>query len=411
MCNNTSLSEEKSIQVQTSDKKIDGMKKNAKSERSSGNHTDRNSSEGETSNEYVLNIAFFSFLLFMSCQAVFAIIAKSQSMLADSMAMSVDAFTYLFNLAAEKLKHRSYKNEENDDMPIEERKRKKKVLRLYLELVPPTISVIALVCVSAQTLMEAITTITAPPNLSADTEDEPNVNLMLAFSALNLALDAINVFFFSKVQNFSITGDVTVAGDVTIAGDEELGFVVDEENATNSHNRNESPRKTRTFPPSIIVDTSVDTSVDSSNSASENQALLGIPLPNYGSPKTDNEWSEDFSLDAVCGETASDGITSEGLSITSIETSDSNSAYSNSKSLIRPGPLSLGPDELDGISEGDEDSQSDNLSISQCSLSDGNDSETSGRGFNLNMCSAYSKFIVALRIRHILYYIASTGSV
>ena len=38
----------------------------------------------------------------MGIQAVFAIIANSESMLADSEAMSVDALTYLFNLCAGK---------------------------------------------------------------------------------------------------------------------------------------------------------------------------------------------------------------------------------------------------------------------------------------------------------------------
>ena len=55
------------------------------------------------SNEYVLNVAFFSFVSFLILQAVFAIIAHSQSMLADCEAMGVDALTYLFNLLAERL--------------------------------------------------------------------------------------------------------------------------------------------------------------------------------------------------------------------------------------------------------------------------------------------------------------------
>lgn len=38
----------------------------------------------------------------MGFQAIFAIIANSESMLADSEAMSVDALTYLFNLCAGK---------------------------------------------------------------------------------------------------------------------------------------------------------------------------------------------------------------------------------------------------------------------------------------------------------------------
>jgi Co/Zn/Cd efflux system component len=54
-------------------------------------------------NEYVLNVAFTPFVGF-ECQAVFALIANSEAMLADSEVMSVDAFTYLFNLWAERIK-------------------------------------------------------------------------------------------------------------------------------------------------------------------------------------------------------------------------------------------------------------------------------------------------------------------
>mmetsp|Transcript_18139 Transcript_18139/g.20670 ORF Transcript_18139/g.20670 Transcript_18139/m.20670 type:complete len:120 (+) Transcript_18139:136-495(+) len=61
--------------------------------------------EAVPTNEYVLNIAFFSFLFFVLFQAFFAVLARSQAMLADCMAMSVDAFTYLFNLVAERLKY------------------------------------------------------------------------------------------------------------------------------------------------------------------------------------------------------------------------------------------------------------------------------------------------------------------
>jgi hypothetical protein len=61
-------------------------------------------SSSKPTNEYVLNVAFYSFVGFMSVQAVFALIANSEAMLVDSEAMSVDAFTYLFNLWAERIK-------------------------------------------------------------------------------------------------------------------------------------------------------------------------------------------------------------------------------------------------------------------------------------------------------------------
>ena len=54
----------------------------------------------EPSTKYVLNIAFFSFIIFTIFEAAFAMIAHSQSMMADAQAMSIVALSYLFNLGA-----------------------------------------------------------------------------------------------------------------------------------------------------------------------------------------------------------------------------------------------------------------------------------------------------------------------
>jgi len=158
-------------------------------------------------NEYVLNVAFFSFLAFLVTQGVFAVIAHSESMMADSMAMSVDAFTYLFNLMAERLKHRPMKFIDGDvNLPIEEKQRRRKMVRLYLEFGPPLISVVALVVVSLSALADAISTIQKEQGQVLSDEEsnegEPNVHLMLFFSALNLALDVLNVTCFAKVRDF-----------------------------------------------------------------------------------------------------------------------------------------------------------------------------------------------------------------
>ena len=215
------------------------------------------------SNEYVLNFAFFSFLAFMTVQAFFAVAAKSQSMLADSLAMSVDAFTYLFNLAAERLKHRSPQHYQY--LSVEEAKRKKKMIRLYLELIPPMISVCALLVVSTQALLDAVTTIISPPEMAGDAGVvEPDINVMLIFSSFNLGLDLLNVTCFSKVQNFSMPGDLTVKGDddyesrQSLCGldEKEIALTKDEDIESESPRSNNvrSPSKVRDFPPSIVFD-------------------------------------------------------------------------------------------------------------------------------------------------------------
>ena len=158
------------------------------------------------SNEYVLNVAFVSFLGFMLVQAVFALIAHSQAMLADSEAMMVDALTYLFNLCAERIKNRPWSEDERQMDPRHVQHRRE-LLRLYLELIPPTLSVATLIAVTVLTLREATTTLKRVPDANSGGEDEDDVSLpiMLIFSGANLLLDFVNVTCFARADmNFGL---------------------------------------------------------------------------------------------------------------------------------------------------------------------------------------------------------------
>mmetsp|Transcript_5322 Transcript_5322/g.7528 ORF Transcript_5322/g.7528 Transcript_5322/m.7528 type:complete len:405 (-) Transcript_5322:1-1215(-) len=150
----------------------------------------------EYTNEYVLNVAFISFLGFTILQTIFALIAKSQAMLTDSEAMAVDALTYLFNLLAEHLKHKPYSEEEKKLSPSV-RHHQRKLKRLYLELIPPLLSCATLLTVTGFALREAFTTLLGE---TLDDEDQPDLQLMLFFSGLNLLLDVVNVFCFAKAD-------------------------------------------------------------------------------------------------------------------------------------------------------------------------------------------------------------------
>ena len=148
------------------------------------------------SNEYVLNIAFVSFVGFMVLQGFFAIIANSESMLADSEAMSVDAMTYLFNMWAERVKNRP-PTEEQLKLPLAVREHRIELKRLYLELIPPLISVTTLIAVTISALKESFGTILAE---DPDSEADVSAGLMLFFSGLNLLLDVLNVTCFARAQ-------------------------------------------------------------------------------------------------------------------------------------------------------------------------------------------------------------------
>ena len=134
----------------------------------------------------------------MAVQAVFALIAHSESMLADSEAMSVDSLTYLFNLCAERIKNQPY-SEYELSLPNPVRARRRIMKRLYLELVPPLISVTSLIIVTVVAMKGAWRTLFGDNGVFSEPEDV-DVGLMLIFSIVNLLLDIVNVACFARAD-------------------------------------------------------------------------------------------------------------------------------------------------------------------------------------------------------------------
>lgn len=135
----------------------------------------------------------------MAVQAFFALIANSESMLADSEAMSVDALTYLFNMCAERIKNRPY-SEVELSLPTPVRVRRRTMKRLYLELVPPLISVTTLVIVTVYVLNDSLHTLFGTDPEFEKTKDDVDVGVMLLFSGINLLLDIVNVTCFARAN-------------------------------------------------------------------------------------------------------------------------------------------------------------------------------------------------------------------
>lgn len=161
--------------------------------------------EVRPTNEKLLTTAFLSFMLFTIVQSVAAYIAKSEAMMGDSAAMFVDALTYLFNLVAERRKNRFDElwkgTHETDPARIRHiRKRDKRKMTLNLELIPPLISVGTLLAVIAFVLHKAVQVLLLDVHRKRSQQGNPNINLMLFFSVLNLFLDGLNVFCFAKAK-------------------------------------------------------------------------------------------------------------------------------------------------------------------------------------------------------------------
>lgn len=175
------------------------------------------------SNEKLLCTAFISFQCFSIAQIVVAVIAESEALLGDSLAMMVDAFTYLFNwfaerqkaLYAEKLRRQqlmvspssaSVENIEKGssaaeaDLPTIQALQYKKYT-YQLEIVPPLISVATLIVVTIFVLKESIGVLVLDAQRDRSEQSDPNVRLMMLFSCLNLLLDVVNVGCFASAKH------------------------------------------------------------------------------------------------------------------------------------------------------------------------------------------------------------------
>ncbi|OEU22448.1 hypothetical protein FRACYDRAFT_179287 [Fragilariopsis cylindrus CCMP1102] len=191
------------------------------------------------SNKKLLCIAFVSFQTFAIVQLTVSIFAGSEAMFGDSIAMMVDALTYLFNLCAERQKEfyaiqlqeqqqqqekrnkQQYESESefesesdpsssssptkpysssslniNNIMVLKHRK-----YTYQLELIPPLLSVTALLVVTVIVLKESIHILILDSTRDVSLQADPNINIMMIFSFLNLLLDVVNVGCFASAKH------------------------------------------------------------------------------------------------------------------------------------------------------------------------------------------------------------------
>ncbi len=172
------------------------------------------------SNKKLLCIAFVSFQSFATVQIFVALYAGSEAMLGDSVAMMVDALTYLFNLIAERQKEiyaARLQQQTNFSSEITDVTRTRMVLqyRKYtyqLELIPPLVSVSILMVVTVVVMKEAVHTLILDSQRDASLQSDPNVDLMVIFSFFNLLLDVLNVGCFASASH-ALGYKTTSSGD------------------------------------------------------------------------------------------------------------------------------------------------------------------------------------------------------
>jgi Co/Zn/Cd efflux system component len=188
---------------------------------------EHNSSVVGPSNERLLCTAFVSFQCFAIAQTLAAIIAGSEALLGDSIAMMVDALTYLFNWFAErqkaKYKQQLYLQQQKQQSLLTTTNEnyapdtsssssfnsslssipalKYKQYTYQMELVPPLISVSILIVVTTVVLKESIHVLLLDAKRDISEQSDPNVHLMMLFSFLNLLLDVVNVGCFASARH------------------------------------------------------------------------------------------------------------------------------------------------------------------------------------------------------------------
>lgn len=194
--------------------------------------------ETKTTNQYVLGFAFWSFLGFLLVQAVFALIANSQAMMADCEAMVVDALTYLFNMLAEFIKNRPFTKHEMENMSPTLRDYKREIRRLYLELLPPLVSVATLLAVTVYTIKDAYNSLFGDGG--DDEEDDVNAFIMLSFSAANLLLDIVNMSCFSNAGLHFLSFDLMRRETASISKTVEEEIFENADEGSSSDNTEES---------------------------------------------------------------------------------------------------------------------------------------------------------------------------
>lgn len=323
----------------------------------------------------------------MIFQGSFAFAAKSEAMIADTLAMSVDAFTYLFNLLAERLKHSSLLlGRSVDGISKRELTRRRKELRLYLELLPPLLSVIALIIVSIQTFKDAVITIVQQqhPLMSSsgndiNTEDEPNVGMMLFFSCLNLMLDIMNVTCFSKAKNFSIGGMDGLA--IQLQKGTEGQQQEDETENLSSDEEHGNGRR-------IDVESGTQT-------MSERSQLLEKETSDTKDYYYGTNSVSDSHQQSICSASASESEDDDLCNDDDHRVVIKNNQYVNRTDR---GYKKRKPDVDDDLSEGSDNDYDSDISVAL--------SEESEEGLNLNMCSAYTH-VMADTLRSIAVLIAA----
>jgi len=137
------------------------------------------SSTAATENQRILTVTTLCFGIFVIAELAAALISGSLSLLGDAAAMSVDVFSYLTNMMAERLKRG------NNPLSIR--------TQFILEVAVPSFSVACLLAVTVWITQDAMASLYSK---NAEDGEDLDVSILFAFSSVNMVVDLISFFMF-----------------------------------------------------------------------------------------------------------------------------------------------------------------------------------------------------------------------
>jgi Co/Zn/Cd efflux system component len=184
-------------------------------------------------------------MTFAVAQIIAAFIAGSEAMMGDSAAMIVDALTYLFNWYAERQKKTYAEKLKGEQDQTGKSLLQYRKYTYQLELIPPLLSVSALLVVTAFVMNQAMRVLILDTKRDVSEQANPNTRLMMLFSFLNLLLDFLNVFCFAKAKHAmgykTSTDEDEEGGDIkyvttmkSLLSDDEFGSLDDDDLGSSS---------------------------------------------------------------------------------------------------------------------------------------------------------------------------------
>jgi Co/Zn/Cd efflux system component len=141
--------------------------------------------ETSKSNQVILFWMTLLFFLFVVAEYVGATLGNSLALLGDAVAMSIDVFTYVMNIYAERMKAKYV------ELSLR--------MRFTLEVLIPTFSTACLLAVTAYITSEAVSVIIEPP-----ADDNTSVVILFAFAGVNAAIDIVSTILFLYYREESV---------------------------------------------------------------------------------------------------------------------------------------------------------------------------------------------------------------